>query len=569
MGGRNFSCETAAGTLAWIDAIAGFLRSYRWLTDAHLVNFFQDRLWEEMDQEWLDCLRDEPVENLLRIPSGFVKDNWPVSLQDFVATARSLTLPRERKNWETASAFSIQSLDSVISQGMNMKKKHEVEILAAVITTIADDIGAKTVIDVGAGQGYLAQVLSFQCKLPVVALDASPHHGTVTSSRAERIRKHYLAQALKLNGNRKLNVPKTVTCNIHSSDVLTSFSATLCEKNDTELVENSGNDHGMPSEMTSQGNASTNGNESMKPSLLLAGLHACGNLSVNMLRTFLDCKEVKAVVSIGCCYNLLSEEQCTGDGQQCGFPLSDGVKSSGLILGKNARDLACQSAERWASLTSEVAYQNFEIHAFRAAFQLALYKHHPNIVERSPSIGRQGKALRRRWMGKALQSQLVLNHGGVSDATDIGSLNKDKDFECAKVAEVEEHFKQGQTNEIRDRCNQSTHESDSHFTRNDRYVLFEEFCNSGLGRLGLGPSNIDFYSIWREALPYFELIGPYWSLRAALGPLVETLILLDRLLFLQEKGGTAKAKLFSLFDPIISPRNMAIIVQRANGGTIV
>ncbi|XP_031503428.1 uncharacterized protein LOC116266379 isoform X2 [Nymphaea colorata] len=535
MDGRSFSCETAAGTLAWINSIAGFLRSYKWLTDAHLVNFFQDRLWEEMDHEWLDCLRDEPVESLLRIPSGFVKGNWPVSLQEFVATARSLALPRERKNWQTALAFNFQPLDSVLSQGMNMKKKHEVEILSAVIKTIADDIGARTVIDVGAGQGYLAQVLSFQCKLPVVALDASPHHGTVTSSRAARIRKHYLSQAQKLNGSRNLNVPKTVTCNVLSSNVLTSFSATLCEEVDT-LVENSGNDHGILSHKTSQKNASTSRHESMNPSLLLAGLHACGNLSVNMLRTFLDCEEVKAVVSIGCCYNLLSEEQSTGDEQQCGFPLSHGVKSSGLILGKNARDLACQSAERWASLTSEVACQNFDVHAFRAAFQVALYKHHPDIVERSLSIGRQGKALRRRQLGKALQSQLILRREGVSDATDIASLNKDKDFECAKVEEVKEHFEQEHANELRGRCKQSAHESDSHsIYRNNRYPLFEDFCNSGLSRLGLGPSNIDVYSIWREALPYCELIGPYWSLRAALGPLVETLILLDRLLFLQEQ----------------------------------
>lgn len=60
------------------------------------------------------------------------------------------------------------------------------------------------------------------------------------------------------------------------------------------------------------------------------------------LRTFLDCKEVKALVSIGCCYNLLSE-QCSEDtGSKCGFPLSTGAKLSGLSLGKNALDLACQ-----------------------------------------------------------------------------------------------------------------------------------------------------------------------------------------------------------------------------------
>lgn len=60
-----------------------------------------------------------------------------------------------------------------------------------------------------------------------------------------------------------------------------------------------------------------------------------------MHRTFLECKEVKAVISIGCCYNLVSEDTVQ-IGDECGFPMSKGVRSSGLSLGKSARDLACQ-----------------------------------------------------------------------------------------------------------------------------------------------------------------------------------------------------------------------------------
>lgn len=56
----------------------------------------------------------------------------------------------------------------------------------------------------------------------------------------------------------------------------------------------------------------------------------------------MECNEVKAVISVGCCYNLLSEEAAGKDDSQCGFPLSKSVKSVGLLLGKSARDLACQ-----------------------------------------------------------------------------------------------------------------------------------------------------------------------------------------------------------------------------------
>lgn len=59
-----------------------------------------------------------------------------------------------------------------------------------------------------------------------------------------------------------------------------------------------------------------------------------------------------------------------------------------------------------------------------------------------------------------------------------------------------------------------------------------------------------------------ELIGPYWSLRAALGPVLETLILLDRLLFLQEQGSSVEALILPIFDPALSPRNMALIAKK-------
>lgn len=57
------------------------------------------------------------------------------------------------------------------------------------------------------------------------------------------------------------------------------------------------------------------------------------------------CKEVKAVVSVGCCYNLLSEQdsdEWASCNNKFGFPMSEGVKRLALPLGRRARDLACQ-----------------------------------------------------------------------------------------------------------------------------------------------------------------------------------------------------------------------------------
>lgn len=60
-----------------------------------------------------------------------------------------------------------------------------------------------------------------------------------------------------------------------------------------------------------------------------------------------------------------------------------------------------------------------------------------------------------------------------------------------------------------------------------------------------------------------ELVGPYWTLRAALGPVLETLLLLDRLLYLQEQSNVlSQAVMVPLFDPVLSPRNVALIATK-------
>ncbi|XP_035543202.1 protein RRNAD1 isoform X6 [Juglans regia] len=473
----KYSCDTATHTLQWINAIIDFLRPYAFLIHSHVVNFFKDRQWEAVDKEWMDCLRKDPVENLLLIPSGVVQDHWPVSLKDFVLNLRSLVFPREPADLHMSlPGMHMVSVNSVLAQGMNMKKKHEVEVLSAIVSSIADSVRAHTIVDVGAGQGYLAQVLSFQYQHSVIAIDACSHHGRVTDARAERIKKHYAAQMRKS-------------------------------------------------------------------------------------KAFLECKEAKAVVSIGCCYNLLSEEGADNIETHCGFPMSSGVKSAVFPLGKSSRDLACQSAERWRSLEKDDGLHNFELHSFRAAFQLVLSKYYPEVMETSPSIGRQGKALRRRQQRKV---EAPLHHKEVAcphfHPNQKGSFpnidpNEPETDETSRLATDKDALLNGISSCESTRCVGPKSV--------DKYKHFEKFTRSGLCRLGLKPlERINFHEIWKEAEPFTELIGPYWSLRAALGPLLETFLLLDRLLFLQEQGHSVEVMMLPIFDPEVSPRNVAIIARK-------
>lgn len=557
MAGRcKYSCATASETLEWIKAIVDFIKPFTFLIKAHVVNFFSDRLWEAVDKDWIDCLRNESTENLLLIPSGIVQDHWPDSLKEFVLTLKSLEFPRKQADLQKVlPSFQVTSLNTVLAQGMNLKKKHEVEVLSAVVNSIANTVKADAIVDVGAGQGYLAQVLSFQYQHSVVAIDASSHHGKVTNARAERIKKYYAAQMRKIgSGNKNPNVPKTITCRVMSIDTLKALSNMSLHSDDAEQ-----------SKLVEQNHQECEGRKlrSSCKSLVLAGLHACGDLSVTMLKTFVECKEVKAVVSIGCCYNLLSEEGIDLAGSPSGFPISHGVKSLGFTLGKSSRDLACQSAERWGSLEMDAGVRNFELHAFRAAFQMVLCKYYPEVIVTSPSVGRQGKALRRQQQRRILESRLRIEdltcpsfdqkHCGIaySFLNPKESKTDDKSVSMLDTAALSH----GNSFNRSTRC--------EHTVSDDKYLLFEKYCLSGLCRLDLKPlDNLNLHRLWDEAEPFADIIGPYWSLRAALAPVLETYILLDRLLFLQEQGSSLEAVMLPVFDPVLSPRNVAIIAKK-------
>ena len=57
------------------------------------------------------------------------------------------------------------------------------------------------------------------------------------------------------------------------------------------------------------------------------------------------------------------------------------------------------------------------------------------------------------------------------------------------------------------------------------------------------------------------LLAFCWTLRALMSQVLESLVLLDRLLFLEESEGVT-ATLFPIFDPFESPRNMVLVATK-------
>lgn len=113
--------------------------------------------------------------------------------------------------------------------------------------------------------------------------------------------------------------------------------------------------------------------------LLLTGLHACGDLSVSLLRQFVHCPHVVGITSVACCYMKLST---AGDSPphppssscppEYGYPLSRWVSAlPGHQLSYKAREGACHAIEDYTlHLKKESA--TLRMHCFRAMLETVI-----------------------------------------------------------------------------------------------------------------------------------------------------------------------------------------------------
>jgi hypothetical protein len=99
--------SSSSSTLNRLIAIANFLKLHQPLWRAHVVEFFQEKLWEKVDPRWLACLQAATVKDWLLLPSGIAQDDWLSSLKEFVRTAHSLALQRQPKTATNGTELSL------------------------------------------------------------------------------------------------------------------------------------------------------------------------------------------------------------------------------------------------------------------------------------------------------------------------------------------------------------------------------------------------------------------------------------------------------------------------------
>ncbi|KAI9333637.1 methyltransferase domain-containing protein [Pilaira anomala] len=330
--------------------------------------------------------------------------------------------------------------------------------MTPVIKKIASDHQVESIVDLGAGQGYLSRSLAFKSNLKVLAVDSSEIQTCGAKKFDDRAVKFLGNDVMKLHHVTDFITPE------NSSTILSKWS-----------------DHDSTKE----------------EKWLLCGLHTCGDLSTMMMKLFTSSPEMSCLVNVGCCYHFLSEkaEHEDQDESKLGFPVSSKVRSIGFKLGPTARMLSCQAPARWVDQQKEtlIAYEH---HFFRALLQLIMVE--KGLIE-------------------------------ASVAPVVGRLNKKRDF-----------------------------------------TTFSVYVKAALKRLKLDEDTItseeaEEYYIEYKKRQVDKQITILWTLRVLLAPILESIILVDRWLYLNETIQDSPTKgvwLWPLFDPVASPRNVVIAATK-------
>ncbi|XP_071445460.1 methyltransferase-like protein 25B [Hetaerina americana] len=494
------------------------LQSYSWLTDAYILDFFTEDLWERLPPSWQEVLNTVDLNEL-----GWWLDfsnaprcqrPWPLSLLALRMAVRSISLPRRscatldvpnestgrpcsraqglshcgrhclpadadypgRQELDCSGGPAPCTFEAASDQGgffqvfrkhVTPKKMHEIDKMAKVVCQLAADTHAMHVVDVGSGLGHLARLLSYGHGLSVCCIEAQE----TLSSRARKLdmeMKKALSKMLTKEQLRLLPCPQHVTSIVEPSMEKSHF---------VQMVSQAFQQHSMTSRLSNALSSNTG--------FGIVGLHPCGDLAPYLIRIFTDCPEAKFICIAGCCYMKLTPN--------IEFPMSAKLMDDNAVspwqrdfqLSYESREMACHAIEAYSRNLLSGITSSLKIHCYRAALERIIVKNWPNLSRRG--------------------------------------------LKSIKYAE---------------------------------HLQFPEYAVRALSSLKLIPPNEDVLSEeTNQCLDSWRKVVCFYSIRLMLSPLVETLILIDRFLFLSLKGMTCRIS--PEFDPELSPRNHLIIATKS------
>eukprot|EP00116_Pleurobrachia_bachei_P005213 sb/3465475/ len=267
-------------------------------------------------------------------------------------------------------ALNAESAPAIVKLGMSPKKQHEVCLLSSLIHQSLEENPVDQVIDFGSGKGYLSEQIALSNPgLSVIGIDREKVNTRGGLERNKLMEKQWRSLYNRLHPSlpplprEPLNHYEPITMEISSDHIRNDFVAMVAAE--SQHV---------------QGTRST----------MLIGLHACGDLTSVLLHTFLKCPSLQSVVSIGCCYHLITQKEpadyflspgehkskLSAPESVHAFPMSKFLQGNPVSFTRNALNLAQQAPERMASTGALPAANLF----YRAIFQVLLSENFPGPV---------------------------------------------------------------------------------------------------------------------------------------------------------------------------------------------
>ncbi|XP_049438731.1 protein RRNAD1 [Epinephelus fuscoguttatus] len=557
------------------ERLSAFLSHYSHVSDSYIIEFFTEDLWHTLPDTWQQVLQDlsyPQIADLLldathgdrRYPSV-----WPLSLLAFRATAHALAFPREcgREQGRTASSVKPEEFQENQSQSsllghifrkhVKPKKQHEIRKLGMLVKRLCEQTDCSSVVDVGSGQGHLTRFLSFGLGLSVTAIEAD-HTLVAMASRFDQ----QLLWALEKEKQKKscsFLVPASQSSPRHVAGWVNpkaSWEAFIKQLSAADCVSEGsptpsgpskkklrGSEHersacvvqtpsccastdsdsrSLDSESTSQHPLNTSVEESSaenccscaqpvcqeavcpqenSPDFVLTGLHACGDLSATLLRHFVNCPHVRGITSVACCYMKITTKENPSPPGRVAAPQTSGQEE----------------------LHSEFGYP-------MSSWVQGLPEHQLSYKAREGACHAIEDYVRRL----REESELLKTH-------------------CYRA--MLETFIRDTRPDLRRAGIQTIKKA--------HLLPFTEYARLGLARVSLPPEMPLDPERVEAMLRQQSRVVVYFSLSLLLAPVVETLVLLDRMIYLQENG--VDSQLVPLFNPNFSPRNFVLVALKPRG----
>ncbi|XP_058863521.1 methyltransferase-like protein 25B isoform X2 [Acipenser ruthenus] len=493
-----------------------FLSTYRHIIDSHIIEFFSDSLWETLPPGWQEALCELSGPQLADLlldsaPGGgrSYPSVWPLSLLAFKATARALAFPRMPRGGaaqETGSGKSKEfwenscrssTLKHVFRKHVKPKKQHEVRKLGALVKRMCDLTSCQNVVDVGSGQGHLTRFLSLGLGLSVTGVEANP----ALVSMATKLDRELRSVALKerARAGAKTGVAPDGPCDPLPRHVAGWVNpGASWEEFVTLLQQPMGISDSRDGPPESHGTNSQEG-------FVLTGLHACGDLSATLLRHFARCPQAVAITSVACCYMKLTTLSNPAPPGLQAPPLprpggGDCAEGAGPVFG--------YPMSSWVQ---------------------GLPGHELSCKAREAAC-------------HALESYAERLRG--------------------ERGELQSHCYRAVLETLVRRAQPSLKRAGIQTIKKAHLLSFAEYARLGLQRLEL-PTDwpLDWVPSLEALLAQQGRVVAYFCLVLLLAPAVESLVLLDRMLYLSQEG--LDCELLPLFSPTLSPRNLVLVAVKA------